>query len=121
MLRSLYRCVLHLHPPGFRKRFAAEMLSIFDHTAGKSAAVRLLADGLVSLVRQWILRPEFLHDLSRRNSPLPTAFLLSILSIPSALGLAAVIHGVVLSIGPLLYNPHRHKVQLDPRSPSAHS
>ena len=30
MLRSLYRCALHLHPPAFRKRFEDEMLAIFS-------------------------------------------------------------------------------------------
>lgn len=59
MLRLFYKCVLLLHPPGFRKRFAAEMLSIFDHASRKRAALMLLADGVLSLARQWTLRPEF--------------------------------------------------------------
>ncbi len=33
MIRPLYRCVLRLHPSGFRKRFTDEMLSIVDHSA----------------------------------------------------------------------------------------
>jgi hypothetical protein len=89
--------VLRLHPPGFRKRFADEMLSIFDASAGKPAAVKLLADGLMSLMRQWTLRPEFWHDLSPAPQPAPDG-------IPSFQTLdpfrpctAAVIHGVVLS------------------------
>jgi hypothetical protein len=59
MLRLLYIWLLRLHPPGFRERFTEEMLCIFDQTvasqAGKKrhAASRLLADGVVSLVRQW--------------------------------------------------------------------
>jgi Peptidase family S41 len=97
MLRSLYRCVLHLHPPGFRKRFAAELLSIFDHTAEKSAAVWLLADGLVSLVRQWILRPEFWHDLSLAQQPAPDGIPSFHTLDPFRPRVAAVIHGVVLS------------------------
>jgi Peptidase family S41/N-terminal domain of Peptidase_S41 in eukaryotic IRBP len=64
MLRSFYRCLLRLHPSGFRKRFADEMLSIFDHSAGKPAAVRLLMDGVVSLARQWTLRPEFWREVA---------------------------------------------------------
>lgn len=58
MLRLLYLWMLRLHPPAFRERFAEEMLCIFDQTlasqAGKErqAALRLLGDGVVSLVRQ---------------------------------------------------------------------
>jgi hypothetical protein len=52
MLRPLYRCLLRLHPPGFRRRFGDEMLSIFDQAAGKAAAFKLLADGLLSLAQQ---------------------------------------------------------------------
>jgi hypothetical protein len=97
MLRTLYRCVLQLHPSGFRKRFSDEMLSIFDHTAGKAAAARLLTDGLMSLLRQWTLRPEFWHELSPAPQPAP-------LDVPSFSTLdpfrpraGAVIHGLVLS------------------------
>ena len=64
MLRSLYRYVLRLHPPAFRKRFAEEMLSIFDHSVGKLSALRLLMDGLLSLARKWALRREFRHEFS---------------------------------------------------------
>jgi len=85
MLRPLYCCVLRLHPPGFRRRFAGEMLSIFDHTPEKPAAARLLADGLLSLLRQWTLRPESWHEIYPPSSLLPMAFLHSILSIHSAL------------------------------------
>ena len=38
MLRFLYQCVLRAHPSCFRRRFADEMLSIFDHTEGTLAA-----------------------------------------------------------------------------------
>jgi hypothetical protein len=62
MLRPLYRCVLHLHPPGFRQRFGDEMLSILDHTADKWEGLRLLLDCVLSLGRQWTLRSEFWHD-----------------------------------------------------------
>jgi hypothetical protein len=71
MLRPLYCCVLRLHPPGFRQRFAEEMLSIFDQAGGKAAAFRLLLDGLLSLARQWILRPEFWHPFSPASAPQP--------------------------------------------------
>ena len=99
MLRSLYRCLLRLHPPGFRRRFGDEMLSIFDQAAGKAAVCRLLGDGLLSLARQWGLRPEFWHGISPAPTPRPASD-----GIPSFYTLdffrprtAAVIHGLVLS------------------------
>ncbi len=97
MLRPLYRCVLRLHPPGFRKRFGDEMLSIFDHTERRLANARLLADGLWSLVRQWTLRPEFWHQTSPVQRPVPDG-------VPSFHTLdpfrprpSAMIHGLVLT------------------------
>jgi len=98
MLRSLYHCALRLHPPGFRQRFADEMLSIFDHTAGKSAAVRLLIDALVSLVRQWTLRQEFWQDAPltqpSAGDGVPSFYTLD----PFRPHAGAMIHGLVLSM-----------------------
>jgi hypothetical protein len=54
MIRSLYRSLLRLHPPGFRRQYGEEMLWIFDETGG---AVSLLADGFFSLFRQWLRCP----------------------------------------------------------------
>ena len=71
MLRSFYRGVLGLHPTAFRRRFAEEMQSIFDQVGERSARVRLLADGLISLMRQWTLRPEFWHELAPTRSRRP--------------------------------------------------
>src|SRR4029077_16038749 len=97
MLRPLYRWVLRLHPSGFRRRFADEMLSIFDHRVGKPAALSLLVDGLVSLARQWALRSEFWHELSPAQEPgaddIPSFFSLE----PFRPRVGAVIHGLVLS------------------------
>jgi len=59
MLRPVYRCMLRLHPPGFRKRFEDEILSIFDGAATSRDRIRLLVDGVLSLARQWMLRSEF--------------------------------------------------------------
>jgi D-alanyl-D-alanine carboxypeptidase len=67
ILRSLYRWLLHLHPSAFRQRFAEEMLWIFDEAAATQGAPRLFADAFISLMRQWIVRPESWH------TPLPTA------------------------------------------------
>lgn len=73
MLRPLYRYMLRLHPPGFRQRFADEMLSIFDHSEGKLARAKLLADALLSVGSG----PCDLNSGPRfhpHHSPLPMAF-----------------------------------------------
>src|SRR5260370_2634076 len=61
MLRALYRGLLYLHPPAFRQRFAEEMLWVFDEAAATRGILGLFADGLVSLLRQGIVRPESWH------------------------------------------------------------
>jgi hypothetical protein len=55
MSRLLYRALLAVHPPAFRRRFADEMLYIFDQTGAKW---RLFSDAFLSLGRQWLLRNE---------------------------------------------------------------
>lgn len=55
MTRHLYRWLLWLHPPAFRREFAGEMLWIFEQAADEGVAP-LFADGLISLLRQWLLR-----------------------------------------------------------------
>src|SRR5437879_11887669 len=62
MLRFIYRGVLRAHPSWFRRRFADEMLSIFDQTQGPLAAGRVIADGMISLLGQWTLRTEFWEE-----------------------------------------------------------
>jgi hypothetical protein len=57
MTRSLYRCLLWLHPPAFRDQFAEEMLWIYDETAS-AGIIPLFTDGTVSLARQWLMRYE---------------------------------------------------------------
>ncbi len=52
-MRLIYRLLLLLHPPRFRRRFSPEMLIIFDESPRKAP---LLTDGLASLARQWLLR-----------------------------------------------------------------
>jgi len=56
MIRVLYRVLLWLHPPAFRREFGGEMLWICDETSGSAAVWMLFADALVSLARQWVLR-----------------------------------------------------------------
>jgi hypothetical protein len=55
MKRFFYGFLIWLHPPAFRQRFGDEMLYIFDETADAGTA-RLFADGLLSLVWQWVVR-----------------------------------------------------------------
>ncbi len=54
--RFLYRCLVQLHPPAFRRQFAPEMLWIFDEIADHDARIELFADALTSLGRQWVVR-----------------------------------------------------------------
>jgi hypothetical protein len=56
MIRTLYRGLLWLHPPFFRRQFGDEMLWIFDQASSSRGALALFADGLASLARQWLLR-----------------------------------------------------------------
>jgi hypothetical protein len=58
MATRLYRWLVRLHPPAFRERFGAEMLCVYDK-ADCSERSRLVADGLVSLVRQWVARSRY--------------------------------------------------------------
>src|SRR5689334_4975123 len=58
MLRSVYRLALRLHPPNFRRRFADEMLAIFDENRSTVSDLKSLLDAAFSLLRQWILRPQ---------------------------------------------------------------
>ncbi len=71
--RSLYRCLVQLHPPAFRRQFAPEMLWIFDEIADHEARVELFTDALTSLARQWIVREAIQKLLigELRFGPLP--------------------------------------------------
>jgi hypothetical protein len=55
-MRKIYKLLLRIHPPAFRRRFAEEMLWIFDETAPSSGTPGMLADVFLSLARQWVLR-----------------------------------------------------------------
>src|SRR5580700_8458878 len=69
MLRFLFQLLVGLHPPAFRRRFAPEMMWIFDHVSGKRAALSLVADAFLSLIRQWVLRPGFWSEPSPAEQP----------------------------------------------------
>ena len=99
MLRHLFRSAIRLHPPGFRNRFGNELLSIFDQEPGMTAALLLLFDALVSLARQWTMRPEFwsvnsLHSAPPVSDGIPSFSTLD----PFRPRTSAMIHGMVLSI-----------------------
>ena len=55
MRRGCYPVLLWLHPPGFRREFAGEMLWIFDEAAGDLGCLALFADAIASLARQWVI------------------------------------------------------------------
>ena len=99
MLRFLYQGLLRLHPPAFRKRFAEEMQSIFDQVTERSARLRLLADGFLSLLRQWTLRQEFWHEFASggehaASDGIPSFYTLD----PFRPRTAAVVHGLILTV-----------------------
>jgi len=77
MLRWLYMQLLGAHPEEFRYRFCDEMLEVFDDSRGLGARLRLLLDGLASLWRQWVLRPEFRQSGQRATASGPSYELLT--------------------------------------------
>jgi len=56
MIRLLYRCLVGLHPRTFRDQYGGEMLWIFEEATECGGVVAMLADGFLSLLRQWLLR-----------------------------------------------------------------
>ncbi|MGB2622253.1 MAG: hypothetical protein WA857_00170 [Candidatus Acidiferrum sp.] len=100
MLRSVFHLLVNLHPRAFRERFAAEMLSIFDHSTGRKAAFSLVVDAWLSLLRQWGFRPAFWNDAVAVEQPqaasagAPSFF---ILETPKLRGIA-LLHGGILSL-----------------------
>jgi hypothetical protein len=59
MGRLLYVWLVDLHPHRFRERFAQEMTGIYDEHTGSRIRFSLFIDVLVSLFRQWVLRPAY--------------------------------------------------------------
>jgi hypothetical protein len=50
--------LISLHPPSFRRRFAQEMLWIFEEAANSWGAGAPFRDAILSLLRQWLIRSE---------------------------------------------------------------
>jgi EF hand len=98
MVRFLYTGLLRLHPARFRQRFGQEMLWIFDQAAAQGRTAPLFADALLSLWRQWTLRPQFRQQPAdaRRvaTDGLPT-FYIGAGDTPRT---SALIHGGALSL-----------------------
>jgi hypothetical protein len=99
MLRRFYRCTVRLHPSSFRQRFGDEMLYIFDQQKGTRAALVVTLDCVVSLFRQWTLRPNPSIGLPGATQLTPTA------DIPSFATLdgfrprpSAIMNGAVLTL-----------------------
>jgi hypothetical protein len=118
MTRALYRSLLWLHPPSFRREFAGEMLWIFDEATITGSPTGLLLDGMGSLLRQWVLRCGAwkvlaamlaamaqmlaLASLSHRRfsqSPLPLPHSLDYYDLEFSRGLALLIILLVLGTG----------------------
>jgi hypothetical protein len=102
MMRSLYRYLLHLHPPRFRDRFEDEMLLVFDAAVTRKRKLWLLSDGFASLLRQWALRPYYEPAETQRHAVasdgVPTfAMLGQTRPRASALLFGGVVSGVMLS------------------------
>ncbi len=87
--RPVYRALLWLHPPFFRKRFADEMLWLFDETVATEGAVALLLDGLISMLRQWLLRPRSSRIVPARSWRVAAAVLGALLQVGIVTALTA--------------------------------
>jgi Ca2+-binding EF-hand superfamily protein len=96
MRRILYVWLLRLHPAPFRHQFGSEMLTIFDDPASHKNSRGLFTDAIVSLLRQWVLRPEF------RNAGADTVVAAVVPMFATLddyrLRPVAVLHGCVLSV-----------------------
>lgn len=56
-MRRLYWLVVRMHPAEFRNRFGDEMEWIFEEAGSAWGKSALLLDAMISLGRQWFLRP----------------------------------------------------------------
>jgi hypothetical protein len=70
-MRSLYRYLLRCHPQPFRDRFEEEMLLIYGDATSGRRKIWLLFDVLLSLFRQWALRPHRRPDAAGRATIAP--------------------------------------------------
>lgn len=118
MLRYLYRRVLDAHPRYFRQRFGEEMLAIFDESESGWGTTRLLADAVISLVRQWSVRPQFWEEPAGAADSGRGLFALLEDFRPRAVALAygalvsaIVLNGVSLTMGYAWNHPHYMEIR----------
>jgi hypothetical protein len=100
MLRHLFRCAVRLHPASFRRRFGEEMLCIFDQQRGTPAAITVTLDCFLSLLRQWMLRPNGGAELPAPPLRTPAADHIPLFESldPFQPRTSAIIHGALLSL-----------------------
>lgn len=77
MLRWFYIQLLRAHPAEFRYRFCDGMLEAFDYAHESTARLQMLLDAVVSLGRQWFLRPEYRQPWQSSNAEGPVYELLT--------------------------------------------
>jgi EF hand len=99
MGRLLYVWLVGLHPRHFRERFAEEMIGIYDVHTGKWRRAALFIDLLVSLFRQWVLRPGYSEPalsmpLAAKSSDIPGFYTFNSL-LPRR---SALVNGAILSL-----------------------
>ena len=75
-MQLLYRLVIQLHPKAFRERFGSEMLCIFEEAGQTEGPVRLIADGVLSMLRQWSVTSRATLSALRVAEELPISRLL---------------------------------------------
>jgi hypothetical protein len=99
MGRLLYVWLVGLHPRHFRQRFAEEMIGIYGEHAGNRRRAALFIDVLVSLFRQWVLRPAYREPalstaLAGQSTDTPLFHMLDS-SLPRR---SALVNGAILSL-----------------------
>ena len=57
MKRAFYRGMLLLYPPSFRRRFADEMLCLYEDAAGDQRTAGFCINMTLSLIRKWFWNP----------------------------------------------------------------
>jgi hypothetical protein len=57
-VRVIYAWLVRWHPARFRASFGDEMLATFEDASLEQNSVSLLADAIVSLLRQWLFRAD---------------------------------------------------------------
>jgi len=104
MLRWMYIRLLWWHPAAFRWRFGDEMLACFDNTQGVRRMFRLYADAVVSLARQWVIRPEFHEPFDASPEPADGARLPAFYTFnPYKPSPAALMQGGLIAIASILF------------------